>query len=140
VVAQLKEKRVILRSSHFFVLLLVGSLTSFAPDTKYAPRGATAWESEWTQIPGAKCLDTKDARERSSTACTIEEYEKWLADVRHWRDDRRIRIGYDSSRYDLAALKWTQSSFIQPQMMVHDRFFTTRLAITPRWIDMSTIL
>ena len=34
-----------------------------------------------------------------------------------------IRIGYDGSRYDMPALKWTQSSFIQPQMMVQDRYF-----------------
>ena len=38
-------------------------------------------------------------------------------------DERRIRIGYDGSRYDRPELKWTQSSFIQPQMMVQDRYF-----------------
>ncbi len=32
-------------------------------------------------------------------------------------------IAYDPSRYDLPALRWTQSSFIQPQMMVQDRYF-----------------
>jgi iron(II)-dependent oxidoreductase len=31
--------------------------------------------------------------------------------------------GYDGSRYDSPALKWTQSNFIQPQMMVEDRYF-----------------
>jgi formylglycine-generating enzyme required for sulfatase activity len=46
-----------------------------------------------------------------------------LTDITHWRTERRIRIGYDPSRYELPALKWAQSSFIQPQMMVHDRFF-----------------
>jgi formylglycine-generating enzyme required for sulfatase activity len=46
-----------------------------------------------------------------------------LKDIRHWRDERRIRIGYDGSRYDMPALKWTQSSYIQPQMMVEDRYF-----------------
>ena len=39
------------------------------------------------------------------------------------RDERRIRIGYEGSRYDVPALKWTQSSFFQPQMMVADRYF-----------------
>ena len=46
-----------------------------------------------------------------------------MADIRHWRNERRIRIGYDGARYDLPALKWTQSSFFQPQMMVEDRYF-----------------
>jgi hypothetical protein len=32
-------------------------------------------------------------------------------------------VGYDGSRYDRPEFKWTQSSFIQPQMMVHDRYF-----------------
>ncbi|MGC1370897.1 MAG: SUMF1/EgtB/PvdO family nonheme iron enzyme, partial [Candidatus Sulfotelmatobacter sp.] len=39
------------------------------------------------------------------------------------RKERRIRIGYDGSRYDMPALTWTQSSFFQPQMMVEDRYF-----------------
>jgi len=55
-----------------------------------------------------------------SKPCTQNEHESWLADITHWRNERRIRIGYDRSRYDLPVLKWTQSSFMQPQMMVHD--------------------
>jgi hypothetical protein len=49
-------------------------------------------------------------------------HELWLKDISHWRDERRIRIGYDGARYALPALEWTQSSFIQPQTMVHDRY------------------
>jgi len=43
--------------------------------------------------------------------------------VSHWRFERRIRIGYNGARYEEPALKWIQSSFIQPQMMVQDRYF-----------------
>lgn len=75
------------------------------------------------QIPGPSCLNMKGAWEGDSKPCSDAEHENWLADVRHWRDERRIRIGYDGSRYDLPELKWTQSSFIQPQMMVEDRYF-----------------
>jgi formylglycine-generating enzyme required for sulfatase activity len=50
-------------------------------------------------------------------------HELWLKDIQHWRAERLIRIAYDGSRYDLPGLKWTQSSFMQPQMMVHDRYF-----------------
>jgi iron(II)-dependent oxidoreductase len=113
----------ILRSSRFIVLLLLGSIVALAQDTQYVPRGPADRESDWRQIPGPKCLNTKTAWEKDSTACTTEEHEKWLADISHWRNERRIRIGYNGSRYELAALRWTQSSFIQPQMMVHDRFF-----------------
>jgi formylglycine-generating enzyme required for sulfatase activity len=65
----------------------------------------------------------KGAWEGAPEPCKPNEHEIWLADIRHWRDERRIRVGYDGSRYDLPALKWTQSSFIQPQMMIEDRYF-----------------
>ena len=54
---------------------------------------------------------------------TSADFQKWLADMKHWRMERRIRIGYDGSEYDRPELKWTQSSFVQPQMMIHARYF-----------------
>jgi iron(II)-dependent oxidoreductase len=51
------------------------------------------------------------------------QFDAWLADIRHWRSERRIRIGYDGSQYDRPELRWSQSSFIQPQMMIEDRYF-----------------
>jgi formylglycine-generating enzyme required for sulfatase activity len=87
-------------------LLSIFFLISFVParvcaqDTAYPPRGS--------QIPGPS---------------TKAEFPKWLADLQHWRMEQRIRIGYNGSEYDRAELKWTQSSFIQPQMMIHDRYF-----------------
>src|SRR5580692_9803319 len=71
----------------------------------------------------AKCLDTRGAWEGGSSDCTPADHDLWLADLKHWRGERLIRIGYNDSRYDLPALKWTQSSFMQPQMMVQDRYF-----------------
>jgi formylglycine-generating enzyme required for sulfatase activity len=98
------------------VLVLLACVTAVAAqDTKFQPEGQ--------QIPGPGCLNMRGAWEGGTKPCSGEEHESWLADVRHWREERRIRIGYDGSRYDLPALKWTQSSFIQPQMMVEDRFF-----------------
>ena len=35
----------------------------------------------------------------------------------------KIRIGYGDERYHLPAFQWAQSAFIQPQMMVQDRYF-----------------
>ena len=63
---------------------------------------------------------------------------KWLADIKHWRMERRIRIGYDDAEYLRPQLAWTQSSFVQPQMMIHDRFFFDPVAGTytvDRYLD-----
>jgi iron(II)-dependent oxidoreductase len=96
-------------------VLLAAASTVSAQDTHFRP--------EHQQIPTPSCLIMKGAWEGGSKPCTQSEHDGWLADIRHWRDERRIRIGYDGSRYDLPALKWTQSSFFQPQMMVEDRYF-----------------
>jgi formylglycine-generating enzyme required for sulfatase activity len=90
------SKRILfLFSSIFFVLAI-----ACAQDSAYHAQG--------TQIPGP---------------ATSAEFPKWLADIKHWRMERLIRIGYDDSEYRRPELTWTQSSFIQPQMMIHDRFF-----------------
>jgi iron(II)-dependent oxidoreductase len=88
----------------------------------------THYRSERQQIPGPSCLTMKGAWEGGSKACTAEDHELWLNDIQHWRVERRIRTGFDSSRYDLLALKWIQSSFFQPQMMVEDRYFYDPMA------------
>lgn len=86
-----------------------------AQDTQFPPEGQ--------QIPAPSCLEMKAAWDGGSVACSPGSHDAWLADMRHWRAERRIRTGYDGSRYDLPAFQWTQSSFIQPQMMVEERYF-----------------
>jgi len=54
---------------------------------------------------------------------TPADFSTWLSDAQHWRMERRIRIGYEGSQYDRPELKWTQASFIQPLMMIHERYF-----------------
>ncbi len=93
---------------------IVVSLCS-AQDSRYSP--------EDQQIPVPECLTMKELGQGGSKPCSQIEHEAWLADITHWRMERRIRIGYDGARYDMPALKWTQSSFMQPQMMVEDRYF-----------------
>ncbi len=104
-------------SPRFPRLLLIAGLTlsAAAQDSHYTPQGQ--------QIPPPACLTMKGAWEGGTVPCTSETHGEWLQDVTHWRAERRIRIGYDPARYELPALQWTQSSFIQPQMMVHDRYF-----------------
>jgi iron(II)-dependent oxidoreductase len=100
------------------VVVFGGAITisiAASQDTHYPPNGQ--------QIPPSKCLVLRDDTEASNLPCSPLDHQAWLADITHWRNERRIRTGLDLSRYRLDALKWTQSSFIQPQMMVHDRFF-----------------
>ena len=106
-----------MRSPSWFVSLLILGLAAIGPaqDTKFPPADQ--------QIPVPDCLTMRGLWEGGSSHCAGGEHEAWLADITHWRNERRIRIGYDGSRYDLPALRWTQSSFIQPQMMVQDRYF-----------------
>src|ERR1700684_626545 len=85
-----------------------------AQDAKFSPQDQ--------QIPPPNCLVMKAAYEGASAPCTEQDHEDWLADIRHWREERRIRTGYDGSRYNLPEFKWTQSSFMQPQLMVEDRY------------------
>jgi gamma-glutamyl hercynylcysteine S-oxide synthase len=100
--------------AYFALIVTLVTITS-AQDSKFPPAEQ--------QIPVPECLTMRGLWEGGSKACTQNEHEAWLADITHWRNERRIRIGYNGSRYDLPALQWTQSSFIQPQMMVHDRYF-----------------
>jgi formylglycine-generating enzyme required for sulfatase activity len=97
------------------VMLLAAASIASAQDSHFRP--------DRQQIPTPGCLIMTGAWEGGSKSCSQNEHDTWLADIQHWRDERRIRIGYDGSRYDLPALKWTQSSFFQPQMMVEDRYF-----------------
>ena len=86
-----------------------------AQDTKYEPKRQ--------QIPSPECLTMREAWQGGSTPCAEGAHQAWLNDVTHWRAERRIRIGYDDARYQMPELLWTQSSFIQPQMMAQDRYF-----------------
>jgi formylglycine-generating enzyme required for sulfatase activity len=47
----------------------------------------------------------------------------WHDDVTHWRMETWIRMGYSSKEYERPELQWAQSSFIQSQMMIQDRYF-----------------
>jgi formylglycine-generating enzyme required for sulfatase activity len=115
--------------AHFALIITVVTIAS-AQDSKFPPAEQ--------QIPVPECLTMRGLWEGGSKACTQNEHEAWLADITHWRNERRIRIGYNGSRYDFPALQWTQSSFIQPQMMVHDRYIYDPLSgkyTVDRYID-----
>lgn len=102
-----------------------------AQDTQVPP----AWE----QIPGPVCAGIPQWNALTQPApCTRGQLSEWLRDIAHWRAERRIRIGYDDSLYREPSLLWTQSSFVQPQMMIHERKFydpATRRYTVDRYLD-----
>ncbi len=91
------------------------STNSGAQATNYPPHGQ--------QIPGPSCYYTPAWNTGRARLCNPAEMLAWREEISRWRDEERRRMGFDDAAYRLDALKWAQSSFIQPQMMVHDRYF-----------------
>ncbi|HKW30545.1 MAG TPA: SUMF1/EgtB/PvdO family nonheme iron enzyme [Verrucomicrobiae bacterium] len=54
---------------------------------------------------------------------TAEAVPAWLAEMKDWRAKNLAAMNYSGAEYDRLELKWAQSSFVQPQMMVEDRYF-----------------
>ncbi|WP_263355721.1 formylglycine-generating enzyme family protein [Acidicapsa ligni] len=100
-----------------FACCVAGS-AGHAQDVFYSPQGE--------QIPGPNCDSVPSEDGGKARTCLPHEFSGWLSDVRHWRSERKVRVGYgaaEAADYERPELKWTQSSFIQPQMMVHDLYF-----------------
>ncbi len=111
----MEKTSLMLRTIYVGILAGTLALAAAAQDTQYPPTGQ--------QIPAPDCMNLHNAWEGAQSSCPPLIHEHWLKDLQHWRAERRIRTAYDPSRYDATILHWTQSSFIQPQMMVQDRYF-----------------
>lgn len=80
-------------------------------DTEQQIKAPDCLALRWSQKPG------------DSYGCSQAEVTQWRDALVRWRVQRRKDLQYGDARYREPALAWTQSSFVQPQMMVHDRFF-----------------
>ena len=121
--AQIGDRvRVLRKVGSVLVVLGTIAIAARSQDTKYVPRLSPYYE-QTISPPPCLSLPVEDEFNASSGDCPPEEHGVWLNDVTRWRMERRIRVGYDGSRYDKPALQWTQSSFMQPQMMVEERYF-----------------
>ena len=78
------------------------------------------------QISGPPCL-TLGGEGEPRSYCG-DDYSAWRRDIAHWRSERLIRVGFSDEFYRMPALHWTESSFIQPQMMVEDRYLYDPIA------------
>jgi iron(II)-dependent oxidoreductase len=94
------EHRTILNPRRLGLCALIATLLLHGQDTRYPPQGQ--------QFPGPPA--------KADTA-------EWLHELRQYRQERRIRAGLTGEIYSRAALQWAQSSFMQPQSMVEDRYF-----------------
>ena len=82
-------------------------------------------------------LNKKDGKTILGPA-TPQDQPAWLAALKRWRDARKIALKYNGALYDRPELAWTQRSFIQPQMMVEERYFydpVTRKYTVDRYLD-----
>jgi len=100
------------------ILLLVFAGSVFAQDSKFPPQGEQIPGPDKSENYAGQCCYRSGEVEDPALA-----FKTWLDDVRHWRRERLIRMGYKGSEYERPELKWTQSSFIQPQMMIEERYF-----------------
>ena len=91
------------------------SFSCSAQEAANAPHGE--------QISAPACQSPPDWDTARAATCTKAEISEWLTDIKHWRAEHLLRIGYEAFEYSRPELLWTQSSFVQPQMMIHDRFF-----------------
>lgn len=49
--------------------------------------------------------------------------DDWVAELRDWRREHLVRIGFDGANYRRPELQWAQRNFVHAQMMVEDRYF-----------------
>lgn len=47
--------------------------------------------------------------------------DDWVAELRDWRREHLVRIGYDDANYRRPELLWTQRNFVHAQVMVEER-------------------
>jgi gamma-glutamyl hercynylcysteine S-oxide synthase len=100
------------------LLILLSASILPAQDTEYEPQGE--------QIPGpANPTSTDDhcCARAGQMPVTVAAWKAWLADIQHYRRERLIRAGYRDDEYVRPELNWTETAFVEPQMMIEDRYF-----------------
>ncbi len=107
------------KSASSACLALAGVLAAFAGAAQNVPE----------RVPpiAVTLLETNRQGELLAGPIKQADFPAWLAGMRAYRVDMRSRLrtalGDLPDPYGLPALRWTQRSFVQPQMMAHERYF-----------------
>jgi len=115
-----------------FALTLCFALSSygFAQDSAFHPHGE--------QIDAPPCDSIPDEDAPRTGVCSERVLSEWLTDIQHWRQEKLVRIGYEDANYQQPEFQWAQSSFVQTQTMIEDRYFydpTTGTYTVDRYLD-----
>lgn len=97
---------------------LISGAGASGQDTQFQPQG--------DQIPGPYSPTAKPEWASELEAWKTSQsgnHKKWLEDLKSWRREELIRIGFEDSQYKRPEFLWTQRDFISPQAMVEDRYF-----------------
>lgn len=109
--------------------LLVAQDTNYPPDGIHLPGPGGGRSTGWV----VDLMQWNAAR-----SGPVNEREAWINDLKQWRAEKWIRMGYSDAEYRRPELAWTQSSFVQPQMMAEERYFydpVTRKYTVDRYLD-----
>jgi len=107
---------VTLKKYFFAIMLCVAfGIRANAQDSAFHPQG------EQIDAPPCDAIPDEDSARREF--CGERALSEWLTDIQHWRKEKLVRIGYEDAYYERSEFKWAQSSFVQTQAMVEDRYF-----------------
>jgi len=108
---------------YLLLLISLASGPAAAQENRFRPQGA--------QIPGPHGNSAQPAWLSEMQGWTREqpsEFDAWLEDIRAWRSERLIRIGYNDAEYRRPEFAWTQRNLVAPQVMVEDRYLYDGMA------------
>ena len=115
-----------------FAIVLCCVLSSYglAQDSAFHPHGE--------QIDAPPCDSVPDEDAPRTGVCGERTISEWLSDIQHWRQEKLVRIGYEDANYERPEFQWAQSSFVQTQTMIEDRYFydpVSRSYTVDRYLD-----